>query len=116
MLKSSRCRETKDGWRGRRRTYICRICGQKLQVDTLNPLPEKERTCHLCKSPGKYPFPFIDKVTKENQIVHASNAELATLKAYELNPNLTFDTTGKWIMEYWDYPVRKQEVKDAVTD
>jgi hypothetical protein len=44
----SRTREYREGWLGRRRTYKCRVCGTKFQVDTLNPLPENKRVCSSC--------------------------------------------------------------------
>jgi len=46
----TRCRTYREGWQGRRRTYSCRQCSLKFQVDTLNSLPEKERICTECKS------------------------------------------------------------------
>ena len=49
MRTQTRTREYREGWRGRRRTYICRSCGEKFQVDTLTPLPEKQRICGNCK-------------------------------------------------------------------
>jgi transposase-like protein len=45
---TTRCREYREGWLGRRRTYKCRTCGNKFQVDTLGPLPEKLRNCKDC--------------------------------------------------------------------
>ncbi len=38
------------GWIGRRRTYRCRGCGAKFQVDTRHPLPEKDRLCPTCQN------------------------------------------------------------------
>lgn len=49
MQNLSRCRERTEGWVGRRRTYKCRDCGHKFQVDTLNPLPLKDRICPQCR-------------------------------------------------------------------
>lgn len=49
MKNTSRKREKIEGRLGRRRTYKCRSCGQKFQVDTIGPLPEKERLCLICK-------------------------------------------------------------------
>ncbi len=37
------------GWLGKRRTYKCRMCGDKFQVDTKDPLPLYERKCPKCK-------------------------------------------------------------------
>ena len=45
---ATRSREYVEGWLGRRRWYKCRSCGQKFPVDTLNPLPEADRTCRPC--------------------------------------------------------------------
>ncbi len=40
---------------------------------------------------NEYDYPFIDKVTGKRQLVQASDAKLATLRAWKINPNLTFD-------------------------
>ena len=45
---TTRSRDYREGWLGRRRTYKCRTCGEKFQVDTLGPLTEKDRHCHAC--------------------------------------------------------------------
>ncbi len=44
----NRSRQCKEGWLGRRRTYICHHCGRKFQVDTLEPLPKDRRVCGAC--------------------------------------------------------------------
>jgi len=46
----TRSRAYREGWIGRRRTYKCRGCGVKVQVDTLGPMPEKERFCQICNA------------------------------------------------------------------
>lgn len=48
MRTTTRCREYREGWLGRRRNYLCRKCGNKFQVDTRNPLPESDRICPSC--------------------------------------------------------------------
>lgn len=48
MKPTTRCREYREGTRSRRRNYKCRRCGEKFQVDTINPLPEKARICPGC--------------------------------------------------------------------
>jgi hypothetical protein len=45
-----RMHEYLEGWIGRRRTYKCRKCQAKFQVDTLNPLPIAKRICPICKA------------------------------------------------------------------
>lgn len=45
---TTRSREYREAWKGRRRTYGCRGCGEKFQVDTLDPVPEKARYCSEC--------------------------------------------------------------------
>ncbi len=50
MKNYSQCREKVEGWIGRRRTYRCRQCRVKFQVDTLNPLPKDKRICPTCTS------------------------------------------------------------------
>ena len=49
MRPTTRSREYREGWIGRRRTYKCRECGLKFQVDTREPLPEKDRVCQVCR-------------------------------------------------------------------
>ena len=46
---TTRSREYREGWIGRRRTYRCRNCSEKFQVDTSNPLPLKDRLCYACR-------------------------------------------------------------------
>ena len=48
MIPTTRCREYREGWTGRRRNYKCRGCGQKFQHDG-NQLPEKLRYCGECR-------------------------------------------------------------------
>jgi rubrerythrin len=50
MQNESRSRACREGWLGRKRTYRCRICGEKFRVDTLNPLPEDKRMCPVCRA------------------------------------------------------------------
>ena len=88
MQNLSQCREKTEGWLGRKRTYICRQCHLKFQVDRLAPLPKNERICHHCKD--GYPFTFTAKQTGQDVVVKASDSELATLRAWQINPNLTF--------------------------
>lgn len=45
----SRNREYAEGWRGKRRTYRCLVCGEEFVVDTLNPSKKAERICQECK-------------------------------------------------------------------
>lgn len=89
MINTSRCREKTEGWIGRRRTYKCRSCRIKFQVDTLYPLPIEDRYCNSCKRPESL-YVFIDKQTEEETAIRASDAELATLRAWKINLNLTF--------------------------
>ena len=49
---TSRCRERAEGRLSRRRTYTCRRCHVKFQVDTVRPLPEKEMRCPACQQEG----------------------------------------------------------------
>ena len=58
---TTRSREYRDGWLGRRRSYKCRACGAKFQVDTLRPLPENERICLICKTErGQFINPYSE--------------------------------------------------------
>lgn len=47
MRTTTRCREYREGWLGRRRNYLCRVCGDKFQHDGFQ-LPEKARICDTC--------------------------------------------------------------------
>ncbi len=89
MKNISRCRERIEGWLGRKRNYTCQECKVKFQTDTLSPLPIIDRVCPSCKS-RTYIYTFTDKQTGEDKQIRASNAELATLRAWKINPNLTF--------------------------
>ncbi len=88
MQDQSQCRERTEGWIGRRRTYICRECHNKFRVDRVTPLPQKERICLDCKEGHNYVF--TDRQTNQETHIKASDAELATLRAWKANPNLTF--------------------------
>ena len=48
-----------------------------------------ERICPTCKTIEDYPFTFIDKKTGLREVIYASSTELATLRAWKKNPNLT---------------------------
>ncbi len=91
MQINSRCRERAEGRKSRRRTYRCRQCHLKFQVDTLRPLPERDRVCRICKP--EYPYPFVDKQTGEETQISATSAEVSTLRAWKQNRNLTFRVT-----------------------
>ncbi len=41
--------------------------------------------------PKEIAYPFLNKLTGEKQIVMAIDPQLATLRAWKINPNLTFD-------------------------
>ena len=88
MINLSRCREKVEGWRGRKRTYKCIECQTKFQVDTLEPLPKHERLCTYCNTHTSL-YIFIDKNTGKEKQIRASSPELATLRAWDINPNLT---------------------------
>ena len=53
MINKSRCKEKMWGELGRRRTYRCRQCGKKFKVETLEPLPARERICSFCRKLGE---------------------------------------------------------------
>lgn len=86
---TTRSRAYREGWQGRRRCYHCRECGVKFQADILSPLSEIDKVCPECRNHTTV-FTFVDKITGEEQLVRASDSELATLRAWNLNPNLTF--------------------------
>ena len=85
----TKCREYREGWVGRRRKYICRECHTKFQADTLKPLPEIDRVCFYCRIRTSV-YTFVDKVTGKETQIRASHGELASLRAWKINPNLTF--------------------------
>lgn len=69
--------------------YICIECGKEFRVDTLEPLPENERLCLYCRE-NTYLYTFTDKLTGKEIEVRASSAELATLRAWKRNKNLSY--------------------------
>lgn len=89
MINTSRCRQKAEGWLGRRKTYTCTECREQFQADTLNPLPEIDRVCPYCKK-NTYAYTFTNVKTGKDKQVRASDAELATLRAWQISPNLTF--------------------------
>jgi len=85
----TKSREYRQGWLGRRRNYVCRECGEGFQVDTLNALPGIDRVCQICRlQTGIYTF--VDKLTGKETKIRASDSELATLRSWAINPNLTY--------------------------
>lgn len=86
---TTRCREYREGWTGRRRNYFCRECGHTFQSDTSSSLQEIDRVCPDCRSHTAV-YTFTNKRTGKDTQVRASNAELATLRAWQINKNLTF--------------------------
>ena len=47
MINTCRSRECREGWLGRRRHYLCRVCGRDFIHDGLG-MPEKARICMVC--------------------------------------------------------------------
>ena len=45
----TRCREYREGRRGRNRTYHCRDCGGKYQTFALDSVPKGARFCPTCR-------------------------------------------------------------------
>ncbi len=89
MINYSQCKEKMNGSLGRWRTYHCTECRQEITVETLNPLPKIEQCCSNCKSNTGI-YTFINKRSSKELQIRASNAELATLRAFAISPNLTF--------------------------
>lgn len=92
MITTTRSRECKEGWGGRRRNYICIECHTKFQVDTLSPLPQIERVCPNCRE-RTYIYTFTNTRTGRDKQIRASDVELATLRAWGISPHLTFKIT-----------------------
>lgn len=86
---TTRNREFRQGWIGRRRNYTCRECAIKFQVDTLGSWPEIDRVCPECRRRTRV-YTFVNPKNGREVQVRASDAELATLRAWRINPNLTF--------------------------
>ncbi len=86
---TTRCREYREGWLGRRRSYTCRECGIKFEEDKLSPLPEIDRVCPDCRK-RTYVYTFVNKRSGKELLIRASDAELATVRAWKISPNLTF--------------------------
>lgn len=98
MQNLSRCKEKVGGNLGRRRTYHCSECNADIQVDTLHPLPKIDRVCSECSlSTGVYIF--VNNRSGKEQQIRAHNAELATLRAWKISPNLTFKVPQHQIMD-----------------
>ena len=91
MQNLSRCKEKISGQIGRRRTYTCTECHLEFQEELMNPLPEKGRICRHCRY--GYSYTFTDKETGQDIVVKATDSELATMRAWKINPNLTFKMT-----------------------
>lgn len=89
MKNYSRCREKMEGRLGRRRTYRCIECNKIIQIDTLNPLPEIDRVCLYCRMSTSV-YVFVNKRSGKELQIRAHDAELATLRAWEISTNLTF--------------------------
>lgn len=86
---TTRCREFIEGWLGRRRQYRCRECGEDFTEDRIKPLAEIDRVCNKCMK-RTYVYTFINKHTGKETQVRAADVELATLRAWEISPSLTF--------------------------
>jgi len=84
MNPETRTREYREGKISRRRIYKCLICGEKFQVDTLNPLPDIEKYCHDCKLSTTL-YTFICKNTGEIFQTRCRDMELATLLAWKVD-------------------------------
>lgn len=91
-IPTTRSREFREGWRGRRRNYKCRECSATFQVDTLNPLPEIDRVCPACRE-RTYVYTFVNRKTGKEQQIRAADITLATLRAWDINRDLSFKPT-----------------------
>lgn len=86
---TTRCREYREGWLGRRRTYYCVECQKLIHVDTLNPIPKIDRVCSECRMSTSV-YTFVNKRSGKELQIRAHDAELATLRAWKISTNLTF--------------------------
>lgn len=98
MNDTSRCREKTEGWKGRRRNYRCRECGVKFQANTLSALPEIDRVCPNCRIMTQV-YTFEDKQTGKKWQTRTGDIELATLRAWKINPNYTLKLSQKTMGE-----------------
>lgn len=88
MINHSRRREKMEGIVSRRRTLHCSECGKDIQADSLNSIPEIDRVCSDCRmTTGVYTF--VNKRSGKELQIRAPDAELATLRAWGISPNLT---------------------------
>ena len=78
-----------EGRIGRNRAYTCTVCGKEFQVFTINPLPIIDQACPQCKD-STYRYTFTSKLSGKDTLIRARGVELATLKAFQISPNLTF--------------------------
>lgn len=92
MKNYCRSREKLEGRLSRRKTYHCTECGKEIHADTLHPIPKIDMVCPECRmSTGVYTF--VNKRSGKDVLVRAHDAELATLRAREISPTLTFKVT-----------------------
>ncbi len=89
MKNLSRSREKMEGCIGRRRTYSCTECQKSFQEERLSPLPEIDKVCPMCRI-NTHVYTFTNQRSGKDIQVRASNVELATLRAFDISPNLTF--------------------------
>ncbi len=71
------------------RTYTCHECGKKFQTDRLTPLPVIDMVCDDCKRRTNI-YIFTNRKTGNDVVVRASEVELATLRAWQIDSNLPF--------------------------
>lgn len=73
-----------------KRVYECSECHKNFEARTVMPLPKNKRVCQECVRTVPV-FKFVDRVTGKTLSVRAGDVELATLRAWAINPNLTFN-------------------------
>lgn len=57
MNMTGRSRERDEGWTGKRRNYVCRVCAEPFEHDG-HQLPEKARICLRCRENPKHQATF----------------------------------------------------------
>lgn len=71
------------------RLYQCAECLNPFKYKSLLPLSPIEQVCDYCNRHTSI-YQFIDKSTQKVVPVRAGDVELATLRAWKINSNLTF--------------------------
>ncbi len=91
MIPTTRSRAYREGKASRRRTIRCRNCNKKVKFDTVGTVREDEKYCPTCRillHLSVYKFTNKNNPAGEITYITAPDFELATLRAWKINPDL----------------------------